>query len=77
MFRLDLVDFHIAHSAGAGESHVSFPSLTSISISGNGLVPRAYEVVDHAGQTRIGPLLEVVLDDRQYVMAGYIVDSSV
>jgi hypothetical protein len=31
---------------------------------------------DHASQTGIRPDLEVMLDDRYYVMAWYIVDSS-
>ena len=44
------------------ESLVVVPSSTSI--SGNGLMSRAYEVIDHASQTGIRPDLEVMLDDR-------------
>jgi hypothetical protein len=45
-------------------------------ISGNGLMPRAYEVVNDASPTGIFPNLEVMLDDRKHIGARYIVDSS-
>jgi len=44
------------------ETPVGCPSFTPI--SGNGLMPRAYEVVNHAGQIGIPPSLQVMLDDR-------------
>ena len=57
----DAVACHTADIAQEAETLDGAPLLSPI--SGNGLMPRAYEVVNHASQIGIPPNLQVMLDD--------------
>ena len=75
MFDPVQVPSHSPDSVPEEGNRVFCPSFTPI--SGNGLMPSAYEVVNDASQKKIFPNVEVMLDDRKHVRARYIVDSSV